>query len=88
MPTPRRPNLPAALADLGFAIGAGVMGALHGGWILLGGLIVLHLAAWGLLRRAGLRAMPPDALLRTVAISAALIGGVDAIAFLIGSVFN
>jgi hypothetical protein len=86
--TARRPNLPAALGDLGLAIGAGALGAAGAGWITLACLVVLHLGVWAFIRREGLARIARARIPRTLAISVALIAAIDAGAFLIGAWLN
>jgi len=84
----RRPNLAAALVDLGFAIGAGACGAFGLGWHMALGVVAAHLVYWGVSRRAGLQATPRAQLLGLIAISVALLAAVDFTAFFLGQMFR
>ncbi len=84
----RKPNLFAAIVDLAFAIGAGLIGAFGFGWEYLIGLVLAHVVFWGVSRQASLKQTNRAHLPGAVAVSVGMIALVDVAAFLIASLFR
>ncbi|MDX2237292.1 MAG: hypothetical protein NW203_06990 [Hyphomonadaceae bacterium] len=80
----RRPNLPSAVADLGFAIAAGVLGGMGAPFLAFGALALAHAGLWAYTRRATLAATPANHRPGVIAVSLGLIAAVDAGAYYIG----
>ncbi|MBL8549367.1 MAG: hypothetical protein JNJ73_05235 [Hyphomonadaceae bacterium] len=84
----RKPNLLAAIGDLGFAIGAGAVGAFGLGWEYLIGVVLAHVVFWWISRQSSLRVTPKPQLAASVIVSVGMIALVDVAAFLIASLFR
>lgn len=83
----RRPNLRNAGLELGIA-GAAFVSGLEGSLVLAGAIAAAAAVYWGFTRRETLAAMPRDQLIRTTAISLAVLLVVVAACYGLGFLFR
>ncbi|MDX2238616.1 MAG: hypothetical protein NW203_13725 [Hyphomonadaceae bacterium] len=81
----RRPNIPAAIADIGFPAAAGVVGATGLPIWMLAAILIAHGGYWAVTRRRSLANAAPGRRVALAAISLGLIGLFNAIAYALGA---
>ncbi|MBI1250706.1 MAG: hypothetical protein GC189_04455 [Alphaproteobacteria bacterium] len=80
----RKPNLHSALADLGFAVAAGVAGGFGAPFLAIAGIVGAHVIYWIVSRRGTLAQTPQQHRAGVIAVSFIMILGVDLAAYAVG----